>query len=135
MPDLIEAGEADGRLHPCEGCEAFFVHREAGDMADLNNLCRTCAEECAHQLEVDYNLPEGCSDEERQAGMAPRDDVDTYVFRCLTVGCIAHGKYWSTNVDAAGWRQKYGRGHHCFRCGRDSHFVRVWPAGVGSTGA
>ena len=109
----------------CEGCNELYLPREVGDMADLNNLCRDCAAECAHQLEVDYNLPEGCSDEERQAGMTPAEGATTWVLICNTTNCIRYGQVWTTVLSPEEWYQRHGRPHHCFRCGADSHLVTV----------
>jgi hypothetical protein len=53
----------------CETCAADYEARPEGDLADLNNLCRACACECAAQLEIDYGLPEGASDDLRQAAL------------------------------------------------------------------
>jgi hypothetical protein len=98
-------------------------------MADLNNMCRACAEECAYQLSVDYNLPEGCSDEERQAGMNPTEGLPTFVLVCPSVDCTRRGKFWSTVLTEEEWRRRHGRPWHCFRCGADSHLVRTWTYG------
>lgn len=57
----------------CDYCEERYPPRPEGDLADLNNLCRDHASECAAQLEIDYALPWGCSDEQRQAALSDRD--------------------------------------------------------------
>ena len=126
MPDLHPT-EADGHLRPCEGCDHMFLRREEGDMADLNQLCRRCAEECSAQLSLDYNLPLGCSDEERQAAVDPPEDRTTWVLRCDTVACRQWNRHWTTTLTNLEWTAKYGRSYHCFSCGEPSTFIRSWP--------
>jgi hypothetical protein len=111
----------------CETCNELYLPRLEGDMADLNNLCRRCAEECAYQLSVDYNLPEGCSDEERQLalgeGVPPWTTI--YTAECFTPSCSRYHKPWSTVIDPEAWFKKYGTFFHCFRCGQVSRLLRT----------
>lgn len=108
----------------CEVCNLPYHERTAGDMADLNNLCRPHAEEVAHQLSVDYNLPESCSDEERQAALGGGNPNEPYyVYECTTSTCIRRGKVWWTQITREGWQNKYGREPLCFRCGQWSLLV------------
>jgi hypothetical protein len=95
-------------------------------MADLNQLCRSCAEECAVQISIDYNLPLGCSDEERQAALNPPEDRLTQVFRCDNSACEQRNKTWSTVLTITEWMSKYGRVYQCFRCGQRSTYIRSW---------
>lgn len=114
------------QLRRCEVCSQSYEGRPLGDMADLNNLCRQDAEQLAYQLSVDYNLPEGCSDEERQValdGGNPREPY--YVYSCITTSCITYKRTWSTQLTRAQWQSKYGRSPHCFRCGLPSILERV----------
>lgn len=125
MPDL-HYSEADGRLYPCEGCDCIFLRREPGDMADLQNLCRRCASEVAAQLSAEYNLPLGCSDEERQLAMNPPEGRTTWVFRCDNIPCAAWNRTWSTVLTVGEWTSRYGRSYYCFLCGHPSTFIRSW---------
>jgi hypothetical protein len=120
MPDL-HYSEADGHLHPCEGCNHMFLHRERDDMADLNHLCRRCAEEVAAQLSADYNLPLGCSDDDRRLlNLRDMDGVNQYHYICESPKCPRHGQPWTTPLTNHQWFAKYGRSPHCFLCGVDS---------------
>ena len=116
MPELMN----------CEGCNDPHLPREPGNMADLNNFCHRCASEVAAQLSMDYNLPLGCSDEERQLAVNPPGNKTTWVFRCDNQSCAAYNRTWSTVLLLPEWRARYGRNYHCFLCGRLSTYVRSW---------
>lgn len=68
----------------CENCNAPHKDRPEGDMADLNNLCRECAAECAAQLVVVIQLPFDSRDEEREAAMRDQDRP----WRCPDCGLV-----------------------------------------------
>jgi hypothetical protein len=118
----------DDAVHQrCDTCDQPYLPRPEGDMADLNNMCRRCAEELAYQLSVDYNLPEGCSDEERIAALSDGDKNEMYLtYSCITTSCIAYKKRWTTQLSWEEWQAKYGRPPHCFRCGLPSILERAW---------
>lgn len=79
----------------CDTCSTRYVHRPEGDMADLNNLCRRCAVECATQLDSDYNLPEGCSDVERMRAMrGPLPGETAFSYRCENRRCQKSFRPW-----------------------------------------
>jgi hypothetical protein len=99
-------------------CSDSYLPREPGDMADLETLCRKCAEECAAQLSHDYNLPLGCSDEERQAALEdPPPGSTVRVIYCFTVHCTRYRNAWKTTLSPQQWFEKYGKFYHCFSCG------------------
>lgn len=104
----------------CDSCASPFFPRQKGDMADLNYLCRRCAEKTAAELSREHNLPLGCSDEERRAALTPQPGAMVWVYSCITPSCSRYRQPWKTTISRAHWRAKHGRSPHCFSCGQDS---------------
>jgi len=108
----------------CENCNTLYLPRSLGDLADFNHLCQSCAIECATQLEIDYNLPRGCSDEERIAAINPHPPgTSILVFECNNPPCHRYQRSWSTHHSYSDWNRLYGRQPHCFACGASALLI------------